>query len=222
MRHAVCDGAISVVEAVSERIRGKKILNGVAKHGVVSSRLEESKLLSIPFCDLRRFMERALMGFKKRNVTMTTLTENASGDQKQGVEPDAGSHLRMHQEHREWLNDIKTWRDDIVEWEAESRKLSAELKELVSIIEEHARVLVAHSEAIFAHHQMLAKHEHLLAQFEQGGPGDELVGCSCAHHEELERHAQQKACHETTKHLHRILISQWEHLHKAISQLPKS
>lgn len=153
---------------------------------------------------------------------MTTLAGNSSGDKKQGIKPEAGSHLRMHQEHREWLSEIKTWEDDLVQWEAESRKMSAELRELESILEAHTRVLVAHSEAILAHHQMLAKHEHVLAQFEQGGAGDELIGCSCAHHEESEKHLRQKACHETTKHLHRKLVGQWEHLHKAISQLPRS
>ena len=153
---------------------------------------------------------------------MTTVKRSVSSEAMQENKPEAGSHIQMHREHREWLSDIKTWQDDMVQWQAESRKLSAEVKELESILETHNRALVAHSEAIFAHHQMLAKHEHALSQFERGGPGDELIGCSCAHHEESEKHAQQKTCHETAKQQHRTLISQWEHLHKAISKLPKS
>ena len=155
---------------------------------------------------------------------MTTPKSKPSTTRKQreqAATPELGSHSQMHQDHRQWLSDIASWRDDLVLWQADVRRVLVELKELKLMLEEHDRAMVKHSETIFTHRQTLTKHEHVLAQLQQGGAGDDLIGCSCAPHEESERHAQQMACHEAAKQRHRAIVSQWEHLHKAMMIMPK-
>lgn len=125
-------------------------------------------------------------------------------------------HGEMHQDHLKWLGEIANWQDDITEWQGEIRQVLKGLSELQKTLEEQSISLVTQSEALFSHRQGTASHEHEIAQFEQGGTGGDLVAAAGAHRRQSENHEQLKLTHEATKQWQHSLVSQWEHLHKAV------
>ena len=142
---------------------------------------------------------------------------NRTTQRKQADKPEVGSHPQMHRDHREWLSDVVMWQDDLGEWQTEIRRMRVELKQLESLLERHGQELVAHAQKVLDHRQTLSTHEHEIAGFEQCGVSEELSPGSCAHHQELEKHAEERAYHEKFKQRHRSIISQWDHLHQALT-----
>lgn len=132
------------------------------------------------------------------------------------------NHAQMHADHLAWASDIANWLDDIVLWQAELRHVVEGMKQWQMTLEELQQSLVKQSVDISTHQQALRKHEHALAGYEQGNTASELIGLSCKHQEEKQQHEAQRSCHEAAKQWHRSIMSNWEHLHKAIFGMPST
>lgn len=129
-------------------------------------------------------------------------------------------HLEMHRDHQRWLTEIVSWREDIVEWQSELKTILKGLAEFQKTIEAQQQTLAHELELISEFHAALATHERSIAQFEQGTTSDQMIVAARDHYEQSNRQDQLKLTHEATKRWQRSLASQWEHLHKAIFEMP--
>lgn len=131
------------------------------------------------------------------------------------------SHAEMHHEHLQWQSEANLWRDDLRVWEKETHDILEKQAGIKEAFEKHLAALQTHAAAIRLYEQQVKEHEHALAEFEQGGPGEQLIQLAKKHQQSAERHAKQHNSHQVIKKLHRTAVSRWSSLAKSLQGAAK-
>jgi hypothetical protein len=124
------------------------------------------------------------------------------------------THLDMHREHENWLNDNSMWRDDINLWRAESERALEQLGEIQAALRRLAASIDSHQDALDRHVAQIRQHEHSLSEFEQAGHGDtvEMLAVAKTHRKAAADHASEQKAHEQLKHELHSVMARWNAL----------
>ena len=117
-----------------------------------------------------------------------------------------GTHLEMHRQHQQWLQDALLWVDEVVLWMNENQNAAAGRSPLARELNRYAETIAVHQAETSAHTRAIQAHEHALAQFEQRGQEDDILAFAKKHRAEAARHEQQRQTHATIKQRHHALM----------------
>lgn len=133
-----------------------------------------------------------------------------------GGSPSPRTHAQMHAEHQQWYGEDALWHEEIAVWQGEIKKAQADIERLSNALKDHEAALQKHAAAIRLYEQDMRTHEHALADYEQGGEGANLFSLAQRHSLEADKHADQRARHETVKRDHHTTMAHWNLLLKGL------
>lgn len=128
----------------------------------------------------------------------------------------ATGHLKMHQDHVAWQEELRSWHEDLQAWQSEIAQVKASMPALDKAIDDHANVMVERLRMLAEAGKHIGTHEGALADYEKGETAQRLIGMAGEHTVQAARQEQERDAHQALAHRHREMLAHWRRLTKAL------